>query len=143
MNETYTPSAEEIAAFQQRAAMNFSDNSAFDDISLQEKTVEPHRDENWASYINRNWQLGNLTRREFQESMENVAIASKYFSVPAEFGGLDFVHNVGHNIMKRVNTFIVASNSIEGFGRRTLITKMLEFKGGAPKKGSWIKGRKD
>lgn len=138
--EDLEPTREEMNTINTRALENFASNAAFDDISLQDKTIEPHIDDNWASYINRNWQLGNLQREDFKEILNQVDIAGKYFGVPEDHGGLDFVHMFGHSIMRRANTMVVTSNSVEGFGRKTLISKIIQMPLGKKQKGGWLKG---
>jgi len=95
----------------------YDNNRAYDHISLNEKLIEPEK--KLKTKISRNLQLGYLkdpTQLNFLQNRAEFAILLD--SIPEKKGGYitKFFAEIEH---EKIDFYIVASNSVSGFGRRS------------------------
>ena len=89
---------------------------AYDNITLQEKNIEPDNSISGA-LANRNTQLGNIGDRTFKEMELKYQTAIKLYALPKNCGGF-LAHKVAENLIMENDMGLLLSNSKEGFARR-------------------------
>ena len=104
-------------------------------IELQEKTIEPDKTLD-ISNINRNLQLGNLSKNDYSFVITKTNKFVELNNYPFSRGGPVF-RNRGKLIMQQLNFEVVTSNSIEGTARKLLNTRInvSRLKDESPEKG--------
>jgi hypothetical protein len=88
---------------------------AFDPVTLQEKLIEPDRT---IRRVNRNMQLGYIKIPQLMFMQHRAEHAIMLESIPFEHGGYITSHFADLE-WEKIDVFIVASNSVDGFGRRS------------------------
>lgn len=91
------------------------ENRAYDPITLQEKLIEPDRG---IRRVNRNMQLGYIKTPQLNFMQHRAEHAIMLESIPQEHGGYITQHFADLE-WEKIDVFIVASNSVDGFGRRS------------------------
>lgn len=86
-----------------------------DAIQLKEKSVEPETRE--TNFLTRNLQLGNIEKREFFFHSHRTDKALELKSIPKEYGGW-LTEEIGKRNIRKIETQMVLSGSVDGFVRR-------------------------
>ena len=113
-------SDEDITPEESRIIEN--DTSAYNEISLNEKLIEP------SSLISkelasRNFQLGNIEKgMEFTIISDNIDTALNFKQIPKAFGGW-LSHDIGDNMLRRIDIILLLSNSKGGKLREIIATR--------------------
>jgi len=131
----------DMDTLKQRAIEQFGQNSAHDEISLQDKMIEPHQDDLYCEHVNRNLQLGNFDRNEYHEALHDYNIATKWLNIPDEFGGVDFCHLMAKTKLANINMSAVLSNSVDALARKEQgIRRLVLGSGNKKQRGGFLKG---
>jgi hypothetical protein len=103
----------------------FESNPAHDDISLNEKNIEP--DPRIIGNLGtRNLQLGNINPKMFARLQNNLEIANKFISIPDEYGGF-LSSEIGYEMIQATEITLLLSNSLDGFLRKNNQSKKVQI----------------
>lgn len=91
------------------------EQKAYDPVALQEKLIEPDKTR---KQINRNFQLGYIKIPQLMFMQHRAEHAIMLESIPKKHGGYITEH-FAELEWEKIDVFIVASNSVDGFGRRS------------------------
>ncbi|RLC38446.1 hypothetical protein DRH27_02265, partial [Candidatus Falkowbacteria bacterium] len=90
----------DLSEVQQKAAEGLASQTAYDEIGLNDKMIEPYIKEGYSDHVNRNIQNGNFTVPQFNEYMDHYNLSLTWLDVPADFGGCDFAHKLAETKLK-------------------------------------------
>lgn len=90
------------------------------DVQVREKLVEP--DIKNAAKINRNFQLGNITKAEQYHLGHKFGFAMTLKNYPRDKGGW-VLNQIGDNIVSEVDAMLTLSLSVGAVGRRSVNSK--------------------
>lgn len=109
MEDEFDPQEE---AYLRSMQQDFSDNgsrSAYNDIDLQNKLIEPTSTLSGKLAIS-NFQLGNISESEYSGNIHDVNFAIDCIDMPFEQGGF-FLNEIGLKIMKKLDIAHIMSGS--------------------------------
>jgi hypothetical protein len=111
------------------------DRRIFNKNQVVQMFMEPEGEVTTRDY-NRNWVLGNLNQEQFLISEQRWSTADWLDMIPADQGKFIFSMLRDHEL-RHMNFIYAASCSIEGFGRKSVVTqiKKEEFKDITQKQG--------
>ena len=91
-----------------------------DAIRLKEKTIEP--DKQITPFVTRNIQLGQIGKKESLFLSHSMSKSIEMLHFPHDEGGW-LTHEISKRNMQKIESQIVLSVSVDGFGRRELSTE--------------------
>lgn len=98
---------------------NRVDYERLDKLGLMDKEIEPDKALSQKT-ISRNLQLGNLDGRTFKDVMQLIDLQVSFNSVPHNAGGW-LTHDLAEDLLgKKIDQFVVVSNSKGGFLRKNM-----------------------